>query len=364
MENLNNNRIIDANQVFDNRFMETKTLYLYHFQTLPNVNFINRIDGEKAFNAFTEKFSELIVNVHKYRWYKHEKKKFQFDRTVIILNNHCLVEFDNDYCEILHNGKENTFLNEVTTFLMSFKERQKRQPSEINIITRDAGSLYLKTVEVQKTKLDISLYYEDDFREINEIIQRRLKQKKDKGIILLHGLPGTGKTTYLRYLIGKIKKRILFLSPSIAGNLMNPEFIDLLMDNPNTILIVEDAEQILMDRKFTNDSSVSGLLNISDGLLADFLNIQLICTFNSPLTLIDKALLRKGRLIANYEFGKLSIAKAQRLSNHLGFKNAIRRPMTISEICNQHEKEFDTSTVKVLGFRRNTEPELLAALTE
>ena len=80
MENLNNNRIIDANQVFDNRFMETKTLYLYHFQTLPNVNFINRIDGEKAFNAFTEKFSELIVNVHKYRWYKHEKKKFQFDR--------------------------------------------------------------------------------------------------------------------------------------------------------------------------------------------------------------------------------------------------------------------------------------------
>lgn len=27
MENLNNNRIIDANQVFDNRFMETKTLW-------------------------------------------------------------------------------------------------------------------------------------------------------------------------------------------------------------------------------------------------------------------------------------------------------------------------------------------------
>jgi hypothetical protein len=69
-------------------------------------------------------------------------------------------------------------------------------------------------------------------------------------------------------------------------------------------------------------------------------------------------------LIANYEFGKLSIAKAQRLSNHLGFKNAIRRPMTISEICNQQDKEFDTGTVKVLGFRRNVESELTEALTE
>ena len=60
MENLNNNKIIDANQVFDNRFMETKTLYLYHFQTLPNVNFINRIDGEKAFEAFPEKLAHLL----------------------------------------------------------------------------------------------------------------------------------------------------------------------------------------------------------------------------------------------------------------------------------------------------------------
>ena len=58
------------------------------------------------------------------------------------------------------------------------------------------------------------------------MIRTRLSQKNDKGIVLLHGLPGTGKTTYLRYLIGKIKKRVLFVSPSVAGNLMNPDFIE------------------------------------------------------------------------------------------------------------------------------------------
>ena len=58
----------------------------------------------------------------------------------------------------------------------------------------------------------------------DETIRARLNNKNDKGIVLLHGLPGTGKTTYLRYLIGKIKKRILFLSPNVAGNLMDPDF--------------------------------------------------------------------------------------------------------------------------------------------
>ena len=352
MENLNNSKIIYTNQVFDTRFLETKALYLYQFNALPNVHFINTIDGEKAFLAFKEKYAASILQVLGYRWFKHKHKKFQFDKTVLILHNKCIIEFDDNYCEISHNGKEDIFVNEITQFILKFKERQKRQPSEINLIVRDSGGLDLKTMEIKRTKLDIDLFYKDDFKEVDELIRKRLKQKNDKGIVLLHGLPGTGKTTYLRYLIGKIKKRVLFLSPNVAGNLMNPEFIDLLIDNPNTVVIIEDAENIIMDRKITNDSAVSNLLNISDGLLADFLNVQLICTFNSSLTMIDSALLRKGRLIAKYEFGKLSVAKAQKLSDHLGFNKVITKPLTLAEITNQNEKEFDTKQVQVIGFRR------------
>ena len=64
----------------------------------------------------------------------------------------------------------------------------------------------------------------------------------------MHGLPGTGKTTYLRHLIGSMKKRVLFVSPGVACNLMNPEFMDLLIDNPNAVLVIEDAENVIMDR--------------------------------------------------------------------------------------------------------------------
>ena len=271
------------------------------------------------------------------------------------MKNNCLVEFDDDYCEILHDGKQEAFIQELTALVNQFKEKQRRQPLEINLIVRNGHGLELKAMEVKRTKLDIGLFYEDDFKETDEVIRKRLNTKKDKGIVLLHGLPGTGKTTYLRYPIGKIKKRVLFLSPTVADNLMNPEFVELLIDNPNTVLIIEDAENIIMDRKYSSGSSVSNLLNISDGLLADFLNVQLICTFNNSLTMVDSALMRKGRLIAKYEFGKLGIEKSQKLSNHFGFKTEVTKPMTIAELANPHEKETMQEKIVVFGFRRQQE---------
>ncbi|HEY4063168.1 MAG TPA: AAA family ATPase [Puia sp.] len=234
-----------------------------------------------------------------------------------------------------------------------FKERQRRQPLEINLIVQNRNRMEFKAMEIKRTQLDLGLFYGDDFMEVDEIIRKRLNKKKDKGIVLLHGLPGAGKTTYLRYLIGKIRKRVLFLSPAVTENLMNPDLIELLISNPNTVLVIEDAENIIMDRKHNPGSSVSNLLNISDGLLADFLNVQIICTFNNSLTLIDEALMRKGRLIAKYEFGKLSIEKSRRLSRYFGFDRVINRPMTVAEIANQHEKEQAGNRVEVIGFRRH-----------
>ncbi len=352
MDNSIHQKVINTNNVFDHYFLDIKILYLYYFNTMPSICYIRHIDGEKAFKFFKEKFKGSITHVHQYRWYKRATKEYQFDMTVIIMNNNCIVEFDQGYCQILHNGSSIEFIEETTALVNQFREKQRRQPLEINLIVRTSRSLELKGMEIKRTQLDLDLFYEDDFKEVDELIRKRLNKKKDKGIVLLHGLPGSGKTTYLRYLVSRIKKRILFLSPSVAGDLTSPDFIQLLIDNPNTVLIIEDAETIIMDRRQNSGSAVSNLLNISDGLLADFLNVQLICTFNSSLTLVDSALMRKGRLISKYEFGKLGVAKAQRLSNHFGNDTVITRPMTIAEIANQHEKDHKGGHIEVIGFKR------------
>lgn len=349
----NQQNVFNANSIFDTGFLYGKALYLYCFNNIPSANFIGNIDGEKAFNAIKERFSDQVKSVHQYRYYDSQRKGYDFNETYLIMNNNCILEFDKTYCEIYHDGLQNEFIQECTNVMKVFKERQRRKPLEINLITKGRNGLELKGMEIKKTKLDVDLYYEDDFKEVDATICKRLNQQNDKGIVLLHGLPGTGKTTYLRHLVGRIKKKVMFLSPGAARDIMDPDFVELLIDNPNCVLVIEDAENILMDRKISGNSSVSNLLNISDGLLADFLNVQIICTFNNSLTLVDSALMRKGRLIAKYEFGKLGTVKSQRLSNHFGFDTIITEPMTIAALANQHEKETAIERTQVLGFRRH-----------
>jgi hypothetical protein len=129
-------------------------------------------------------------------------------------------------------------------------------------------------------------------------------------------------------------------------------FISILIDNPNSVFVIEDAENIMIDREKDGNSPVSALLNISDGLLADCLNVQIICSFNTDISKIDSALMRKGRLIAKYEFTELETEKAQLLSSKLGFKTVIDSPMTLTAIYNQDEKEYQQVKIrKTIGFK-------------
>ena len=83
------------------------------------------------------------------------------------------------------------------------------------------------------------------------------------------------------------------------------------------------------------------LLNLTDGLLGAALGIQFICTFNTHLGNIDKALLRKGRLTTLYEFKALSETKTKELLHDLHVDNFIpTQPMTLAEIFNVGQQEF------------------------
>jgi DNA polymerase III delta prime subunit len=198
--------------------------------------------------------------------------------------------------------------------------------------------------------IDIHELYNDDFPEVDALISASI-QKKESGMILLHGEPGTGKTTYIKHLISKFKeKKFIFIQNDFVKELLKPSFIAFLLQNRDALLIIEDAEKVVIARDNASDESVvSTLLQLTDGLFSDFLNIKIICTFNTNLDRIDKALLRKGRMIAKYNFMPLSAEKTAALAKKLGYEN-VGGSLTLADIFSYDQQSFSKPIRKTIGF--------------
>lgn len=219
------------------------------------------------------------------------------------------------------------------------------------VLTCESGTFDLTSVNNEFLKVNIEELYNEDFHEINAIIEQSLVEEKS-GLILLHGAPGTGKTSYIKSLISRFQEsRFIFVQNEFVQDLLKPDFISFLIKYRNSILIIEDAEKVITSRENLNESSVvSTILQLTDGLFSDYLNIKIICTFNTNINRIDKALLRKGRLIANYEFKPLTKEKSNKLLASLGH-DISNTDMSLADIFNLEKKAFDTGDNKAkIGF--------------
>ncbi len=335
---------IRLSDVFTERrnYLDELNLFLAYFNSIPNFIHEIEIDCRKARKWFEENYKSEIKLVHFDKLYIPRGKHAEIDDIFYFLYDDLIVDFDTNHCIVrfLFNRTEYFKVDQIIKEIHKFKKRKRKATPEISLLVEGCNGIESKTLKIRKPRLSIDHNYNNDFKEIHQTILKRLSRKNDKGLVLLHGKPGTGKTSYIRFLITSLNKNVIFLPPNLTKGLTDPGLISVLIGNPNSIFVIEDAENIVVDREKDGNSPVSSLLNISDGLLADCLDVQIICSFNTDITKIDSALMRKGRLIAKYEFKELEIEKAQQLSDKLGFKSTVTRPMSLASIYNQDEKDY------------------------
>ncbi|NJN80276.1 MAG: AAA family ATPase [Anaerolineales bacterium] len=249
----------------------------------------------------------------------------------------------------LHDLESEKWILETNHILRS-KYGSEKKPG-FKVLVASEGRFYTDDIDtIDFESVDIHEIYNDDFAEVDQIVSQSL-QKNESGMILLHGEPGTGKTTYIKHLICKhTEKQFIFIQNDFVRDLLNPSFVYFLLQNKNSILLIEDAEKVVISRESSsNDSVVSTILQLTDGLFSDYLNIKIICTFNTNIERIDKALLRKGRMIAKYKFTALSAEKTSALANKLGYEN-VKGSLTLADIFGSDKRGFDQADKKAIGF--------------
>ncbi len=211
------------------------------------------------------------------------------------------------------------------------------------LIQQDGDNIKTKEVSLSSDTVlkpeALALHYGSGSGEWHQGFVEKLCERTN-GLSILEGRPGTGKTFYLRHLMGELKKshRFYFIAASSMGILSRPDFIGFWTDqrwhhsDKKFVVILEDSDAALMPRGPDNREQVSAILNLSDGMLADFLRLQIICTINCSAADIDSALLRPGRLVCHRVFGRLDYIQAARLAESLGRKLPQARDYSLAEV--------------------------------
>jgi hypothetical protein len=253
-----------------------------------------------------------------------------------------------DFAYNIKNGKLDT---QFSMDKLKGFERPKKK-ANIQLVKSEMGHMDTEEYDLFVPPMDLELNYGSDFSKVHDVIVKKLNENNGKGIILLHGDPGTGKTSYIKHLTTLVKEKdILFIPPSMAEMLSEPTIIPFLMDHKNSVLIIEDAERVISDREGNGSpAGVSNILNLTDGILGDCLSIQIVATFNMKREKIDQALLRKGRLIAEHKFGKLDVNDTNKLLKHLKKDHEVSEGMTLADIYNIDVELFKATNKSKIGF--------------
>lgn len=231
---------------------------------------------------------------------------------------------------------------------------EKDNRARLGIFKREFQEIVVHDLLLDDNKKYRPSQYNETLQPILNTVVKEL-DKNESGMYLFYGEPGTGKSSLIRHLTTLVERQFIYVPPHMVDNIFSFEAIDMFLDRyKGAVLIIEDAEKLLMKRDsedgYSNSQTMSAILNVTDGLYADITKLSIIATYNCDRNKIDSAILRKGRLKAEFKFEKLTTQRAQTLIDELKLDHTATKPMSLADVYNIHQQDREVEEVRSIGF--------------
>ncbi len=259
---------------------------------------------------------------------KKDEKRFSY----VIASKHGILTFGNTS----YDGERiaASLLTRSLEEIASFEENISKllveiSEGEVYVITKGPKGPRLESIGIANNALERGNYEDHVIKAYDNII-KDLKNKKNPGgrLSIIDGPAGTGKTHIIRGIMNEAESCIfVIIPPENVVELSGPSLVPLLnetkqyvgrTDKKSIVIILEDADDILVPRGRDNMSAISALLNYTDGIFGSLFDLRVIATTNAKKMQIEKALLRAGRLSQQVTVGEISAQKATEIYHRLG----------------------------------------------
>lgn len=263
-----------------------------------------------------EFLSKINTNIRKVYDAGQQKKIYISDTSLLVIDveiedNVSIIALSIDYDEIENFIKA------------SEKYIEKTKRNTVSVLTSGMDGFYLTPIGTLNAPLVEDNYTQDVLSGFNFVV-KDLKSSNPYGrLAIINGPPGTGKTYLIRGIINElVDSTVILVPPKMVAEIDGPSLLPLFIshkrrNNRSITIVIEDADACLAPRMNDNISSVSSLLNHTDGILGALLNLKIIATTNQNNIEFDEALTRAGRLSKHIEVGLLNKDKANSVYKRL-----------------------------------------------
>jgi tRNA A37 threonylcarbamoyladenosine biosynthesis protein TsaE len=233
-----------------------------------------------------------------------------------------------------------SYLEQLNNFVVEIEEVK----TKLSYVSNSTSGLILEPMDLMIADYEnIELYFNDSTLKQTKKLIKKIN-KTEKGISIIYGKRGTGKTTMLNHIVDGLDKNSIFIPISMVDSTINnPTFKTVL--EADSVIIIDDCEILNSDLYGKSSLTFANILQMVDGFFSDEIAVNIILSFNvENEDDIDEEILESNNLIDIIKIEELKKSKAIDLGKHLKIKNKIDTPLLLIDIL---KERFDVTPINI-----------------